>query len=572
MRFYCVLCVFCGLLVPAFSLDRTAFTFTKYDLNVRIEPDQQRLAVRGKITLRNDSSASQKNLSLQVSSSLTWRSISVEGKPAEFVAQPYTSDIDHSGALSEAVVSLPQEVLSKATIELEIGYEGVIVLDTTRLTRIGVPEDAARNTDWDQIGRSFSAVRGIGYVTWYPVAMEAANLSQENSVPAMIGQWRQRAAQAEMRVDVCLWKRADSALTVVMNDQSAGGSTEQRAGKPDDTMDCREHRFSPLGQTVPLFVVGGYETLAHPAITISFFPQHKAAAQNYGRASDDVVPFITRWFGPPRQSARLAELADPAAAPYENGGMLLTPLADVDIKVAEIAAVHQLVHAAFSSPRLWIYEGLAHFAQTVYRQQQSNRETALHFMDGHLAALLEAEKVLAASGGDPSSREALVNTGIEELYRSKAMYVWWMLRDMVGEPALRQALAAYRPDRDTQPSYLQHLIETQSKRDLAWFFDDWVYHDRGLPDFRIDSVYASQTAQGSYMVTVTVENLGGAGAEVPVTVRSSGHEETGRLEVRGKSRNSIRIVVQSPPSEVVVNDGSVPESDMSNNAFTVQKQ
>ena len=56
------LCVFCGLLVHAHALDREAFTFTKYDLDVRIEPEQQRLAVRGKITLRNDSASPQKNL------------------------------------------------------------------------------------------------------------------------------------------------------------------------------------------------------------------------------------------------------------------------------------------------------------------------------------------------------------------------------------------------------------------------------------------------------------------------------------------------------------------------------
>ena len=32
-----------------------------------------------------------------------------------------------------------------------------------------------------------------------------------------------------------------------------------------------------------------------------------------------------------------------------------------------------------------------------------------------------------------SAGDALINTSIEELYRSKAMYVWWMLRDMIGE-------------------------------------------------------------------------------------------------------------------------------------------
>jgi hypothetical protein len=68
---------------------------------------------------------------------------------------------------------------------------------------------------------------------------------------------------------------------------------------------------------------------------------------------------------------------------------------------------------------------------------------------------------------------------------------------------------------------------------------------------------------------VTVENLGRAGAEVPVTVRAQDGEVTKRLEVRGKSKNSIRILVPSLPQEVVVNDGSVPESHMSNQVFKV---
>ncbi len=62
----------------------------------------------------------------------------------QFVTQPYTSDIDHTGGLSEAIVTLPQAVAPQATVELEIAYEGVIVLDATRLTRIGTPEDAAK--------------------------------------------------------------------------------------------------------------------------------------------------------------------------------------------------------------------------------------------------------------------------------------------------------------------------------------------------------------------------------------------------------------------------------------------
>src|SRR2546426_8331938 len=118
MRFLCVLCALCGCAFQASALDREAFTFTNYDLDVRVEAEQQRLAVRGKLTLRNDSASAQKNISLQVPSTLDGRSIQVGGKPVQFVSRPYTSDIDHRGALSEAIVPVPQAVPPKGTIEL----------------------------------------------------------------------------------------------------------------------------------------------------------------------------------------------------------------------------------------------------------------------------------------------------------------------------------------------------------------------------------------------------------------------------------------------------------------------
>src|SRR3989442_3263073 len=198
MKFLYVLCALCGF--QSFALDREAFTFTNYDLDVRVEPEQQRLAVRGKLILRNDSASAQKNLCLQISSTLDWRSIQIGGKPVQFVTQPYTSDIDHTGALSEAIVTLPQPVPPRGAIELEIRYEGTITLDATRPTRNGVPEEVGQHSDWDQISRSFTAVRGIGYVAWYPIAVEAANLSEGNSVFSPTGRWKRRETASSMRI------------------------------------------------------------------------------------------------------------------------------------------------------------------------------------------------------------------------------------------------------------------------------------------------------------------------------------------------------------------------------------
>jgi aminopeptidase N len=145
-----------------------------------------------------------------------------------------------------------------------------------------------------------------------------------------------------------------------------------------------------------------------------------------------------------------------------------------------------------------------------------------------------------------------------------------MLRDMLGDPALKKALASYHADQDKEPAYMQRLIQAQTQRDLEWFFDDWVYRDRGLPDFKVASAFSRKTMPEGYMVTITVENLGAAGAEVPLTVKFSGGEITKRLVVRGKSNGVIRVEIPEVPEEIVVNDGSVPESDTTNNSFKIQ--
>jgi hypothetical protein len=72
-------------------------------------------------------------------------------------------------------------------------------------------------------------------------------------------------------------------------------------------------------------------------------------------------------------------------------------------------------------------------------------------------------------------------------------------------------------------------------------------------------------------VTVTVENLGDAGAEVPIHLITKDGDTITRLEVMGRSKASARINTASPPLQVIVNDGTVPESDLNNNTWKAEE-
>jgi hypothetical protein len=563
------LCVLCASVVNVFALDREAFSITNYDLTLQIEPEQHRLGARGKITVRNDSQTPQKIAVLQISSSLDWRSVKAGDKAVQFVTQPYTSDIDHTGGLSEAIITLPQAIAPGGTIELEIGYEGVILRDATRLTRIDTPEEAANSTDWDQIDTAFTAVRGAGYVAWYPIATEVANLSEGNSLFEVLGRWKNREAGSKMHLTIGPLSGDNLLPQVLFNGVVCHGPTmyeSMGATRAIGSLDCLNQ---PLLLDAPTLVIADYQVLERTAVEVRYLRGHDVAATNFADAADKVAPFIADWFGPMREKAKTADLPDPKAAAFESGALLLTPLASDDSKLAGLAAAHQLTHASFLSFRPWIEEGLAHFAQALYVEREKGRPAALNYMGLHRFALGEIENPTAMPRSEDEVNHSLVNTTSEELYRSKAMYVWWMLRDMVGEPALKKAFAAYRPEQDKDASYMPRLIAAQSQRDLQWFFDDWVYRDRGLPDFKVESAFSSKTPTGSFMLTITLDNLGTAGAEVPVVVKYSGGEVMRRMEVRAKSKAATRVEVPAAPQEIVVNDGSVPERNVTNNVFKV---
>ena len=547
------------------ALDREAFTVTRYDLDLHVEPAQQRLGARGKIVLRNDSSQPQKVVALQVSSSLNWRAVRMDGKPLQFVSQTYTSDIDHTGVLSEAIVTLPATVEPKSSVELEIGYEGVIAFDATRLTRVGIPKDIARHTSWDQIGPSFTTVRGAGYVAWYPITTESADFSEGNSLFEVVNRWKARVAQSEFKVILNVVPNGDAAITPLCSAESKPISHE---GESAVGASCS---WKPLGIANPMIVIAGYKTESKPPLNLYILPGHEAGASKYSAAFEPAAQFVSTWFGKPATPVAIADFADSQSAPFESGNVLLASMAGEDTKLAGINLVHELVHSAILSSRPWVTEGLAHFGEALYREQQGGRQAALDLLGLHRAAFLDAEKELA----DPSQKisgQPLVSTFDEIYYRSKAAYVWWMLRDMVGDDALQKAIARYRAADDNDPRYVQKLVEAASKRDLGWFFDDWVYQDRGLPDLRVQSVHPWNTEKGTRMITVTLENLGPTGAEVSFTVHCTDNDVTRRLVVRGKNAATTRVELTSAPLEVIVNDGSVPESDLQNNTFKVPAQ
>jgi hypothetical protein len=569
--------------LPAVAIDRDAFTISRYQLEVQLDRASQVIVVTGKLTLRNDSNKPQKLATLQVSSSLAWNAITVDDQPVQWVGDNYTSDIDHTGSLSEAIVTLPKDIVPAATVTLDVQYGGTITADATRLTRMGAPADVAARNDWDQISDSFTAVRGLGYVAWYPVAIEAVNLSDGNAVFDAIALWKHRHDRSEFEVSFAL-EAGDGKLPlqVVTNIPGAGTGKlvpEVRDGKTSYRLVAKA-QMPELGETVPAFVIGNYVELARPNLSLEHAPDNASLARDYVLAAEANDPLLHDWLVEPTQPARVIELTDPNANPWQNGAVLFTPLREAPTATLQLLLLPVQVASRFHSPHAWIQNGLERFLQAVAVERRSGRHAALDSLNQYREPLVQAELAAhpTATGSTTgvsqanSANNTLLNTNDELYLRGKGGFVFWMLRDMVGDETLQRAVAAYRGGADKDPSYFQKLVQSTPKRDLEWFFDDWVYRDRGLPEFHVESAYTRpllNEANKNFLVTVTIENRGGAGAEVPVLIETPSGEKSVRVVVKAGQKGAGRIEVPVSPDKITVNDGSVPEANLGNNVYQI---
>jgi hypothetical protein len=152
-----------------------------------------------------------------------------------------------------------------------------------------------------------------------------------------------------------------------------------------------------------------------------------------------------------------------------------------------------------------------------------------------------------------------------------------MLRNLAGDKALESALQSYDPAQDTTPDYFERILTPlasadllSGQKDLSWFFKDWVYRDTGLPDLSIAAVYPSPESHQQYLVAVDIANAGYASALVPLTLKGYSASITDWVQVPSHTRITHRMTFSQNPTEVDLNDGSVPEVEDSIHRTTLK--
>jgi hypothetical protein len=540
--------------------ERTALTYTDFDLDVRLRPAESHLAVRALVTVRNDGKTPLVHLPLQLSSTLDWELIRLNGRQVPFTVAVLNSDSDHTGQLHEAAVTLPTPLAPGASLQLDVTYSGTVAQSAKRLLAIGTPDDVAAQSDWDRITADFTGLRGFGNVVWYPVSSVPVILGDGARLFDEIGAHKLRMSGAHFRLALTVETPPGLAPTVALvNGHAVELAVSAAADASVATVATAKVDSATLGFEAPSLFFAN--RVSHPATNTVLWtrPESEHNIQVWSNAAADVTPFLQGWLGMrPRSQLTILELPEDGDIPFETGAMLVTPVRAASPDVLEGVMAHALTHAWVMSPRPWLSEGVAHFMGTLWIEKQQGRERALATLDSARSALALAEPESPGAGdGQP-----LVACISPVYYRTKAAYVFWMLRDLVGDPTLSAALRAYDPARDTAADSFEKLVEQAGqRRALGWFFADWVYADKGLPDLTIETVYPSPASvPGSYLVAVNVANNGYAAVEAPVRVISESSTVTQRVMLAARSKSVQRILLQGVPTEVRLNDGTIPET------------
>ena len=315
------------------------------------------------------------------------------------------SDVDHTGALREAVVTLAQPLAPQQTIAVDLTYEGTAALSSTRLEQIGTPAEVAEASDWDRVADEFVGLRGFGNVAWYPVASVPVALGDGAKFFSEAAEERQRQSQATVTMKVTEEFSGEAPNLAVLDGETLTVTpTTQPAASVPGIVTCTLPA-TRLGFSSPSLFLLTRSRQDGNGVAVFARTEDVANAQAYIKGAAMVIPLIHRWLGTePHGVLNIVDLPEPTDAPFEDGSVLFTDVRSADPYKLGDTLIHSLTHLYFHSPYPWLQEGVASFMGSLWLEQNQGKLAAIEQLDNARGALS-----LAEPGDAASASQALVD-------------------------------------------------------------------------------------------------------------------------------------------------------------------
>jgi len=199
---------------------------------------------------------------------------------------------------------------------------------------------------------------------------------------------------------------------------------------------------------------------------------------------------------------------------------------------------------------IWLAEGLASYSEVLWVE---------HNAPDQVVPYLRSQDALGYFTGPLYDNEVQFSNTVYD----KASRVFHMLRNLVGNDAFFEALRMWRSAHggaSATTADLRAAMETASRMELGWFFEQWVYGSS-----RPHLQYAWEVVSGpAVRLTVRQVQTNVPPFRLPLDVRvttTTGNEDF-QVWVEGSSEQTFELPVSATPTSLAVDPDSVLLADM----------
>jgi aminopeptidase N len=260
-------------------------------------------------------------------------------------------------------------------------------------------------------------------------------------------------------------------------------------------------------------------------------------------------------------------------ARFNLGGMeniTATTLSDRDIFfsekngfVVEDIVSHELAHSWFGNlvtcrnwSELWLNEGLTTFMEAAYREKMYGRNDYLRKIESDRDVYFAEESKMGRKHGLFNQSGRTDDSIFDAVVYQKGGAVVHTLRETVGDQVFWKAinvyLNKYKFD-NVETGDLQRVFEEVSKKDLDWFFRQWVY-GTGYPKLEVKYRFDPQTGKLDLNIKQTQrdDDLTPPVFILPMTVEIStaGGVKTENI-LLDKREMTFSIKSDGPPQDII---------------------
>lgn len=285
------------------------------------------------------------------------------------------------------------------------------------------------------------------------------------------------------------------------------------------------------------FAVARVDSSYSIPVTAWVYPQDSAKGKYDYALGDDILKFFTSYIGPYPYKKLANVQSKTIFGGMENANAIFYAENTVTgNRRSEALMAHEIVHQWFgntatekSFAHLWLSEGFATYLTDIYIEQKYGVDSFRNRMQEEkmqvIRFALENELPVVDT---VSSYMDLLNANSYQ----KGAWVLHMLRHEVGDKNFQKIVQAYysqyqHSNADTRD--FQRVAETVAGRDLAWFFDQWLYRP-GVPELTMemkmkDNELKIEINQGKHLFRFPFEIL---------VIAEDGETTNHRIEVKGK--------------------------------------